>query len=163
GGVGGVGAPGGPRRPPPGGGLIERDKHPPLPPPLYPGATPPPPPAPNRSPNPGIPPQPPDKHGPMGEEHRGDKREGPRPRRRVLVSSADRVDVPIPYDYLILATGVRHSYFGHPEFEQFAPGLKSLADAVAIRNRILDAFEQAETEEDPRRHRDLLTFVLVGA
>jgi NADH:ubiquinone reductase (H+-translocating) len=58
---------------------------------------------------------------------------------------------------------VRHSYFGHNEFEKFAPGLKSLADAVAIRNKILQAFEQAEAEEDPSRHRDLLTFVLVGA
>jgi len=83
--------------------------------------------------------------------------------RYVIASSADRADVKIPYDYLILATGARHSYFGHDEFERFAPGLKSLADAVAIRNRILQAFEEAETEEDPRRHRDLLTFVLVGA
>ena len=81
----------------------------------------------------------------------------------VVASSADRADVKIPYDYLILATGARHSYFGHDEFERFAPGLKSLADAVAIRNRILHAFEEAEAEEDPRRHRDLLTFVLVGA
>ncbi len=81
----------------------------------------------------------------------------------VVASSADRADVKIPYDYLILATGARHSYFGHDEFERFAPGLKSLADAVAIRNRILQAFEEAEAEEDPRRHRDLLTFVLVGA
>jgi NADH dehydrogenase FAD-containing subunit len=83
--------------------------------------------------------------------------------RQVLARSADRVDMPLPYDYLILATGARHSYFGHEEFEQFAPGLKSLADAVGLRNRILEAFEQAEAEEDPRRHRDLLTFVLVGA
>src|SRR5215510_11388642 len=83
--------------------------------------------------------------------------------RQVFASSADRVDVPIPYDYLVLATGARHSYFDHEEFERFAPGLKSLADAVAIRNRILQAFEQAEAEEDPDRHRDLLTFVLVGA
>jgi NADH:ubiquinone reductase (H+-translocating) len=83
--------------------------------------------------------------------------------RYVVASSADRADVRIPYDYLILATGARHSYFGHQEFERFAPGLKSLADALAIRNRILQAFEQAEAEEDPRRHRDLLTFVLVGA
>src|ERR1700691_5018998 len=81
----------------------------------------------------------------------------------VLVSSADRVDVPITYDFLVVATGVTHSYFGHNEFEKFAPGLKSLADAVAIRNKILQAFEQAEAEEDPSRHRDLLTFVLVGA
>jgi NADH:ubiquinone reductase (H+-translocating) len=78
-------------------------------------------------------------------------------RRCVFVSSADRARVPLVYDYLILATGARHSYFGHPEFEQFAPGLKSLADAVAIRNRILRAFEQAEAEEDPSRHRELLT------
>jgi NADH:quinone reductase (non-electrogenic) len=84
-------------------------------------------------------------------------------KRLVLVDSADRQKVPLKYDYLVLATGVRHSYFGHPEFERFAPGLKSLADAVLIRNRILQAFEQAETEEDPARHRDLLTFVLVGA
>lgn len=83
--------------------------------------------------------------------------------RYVIASSADRREVQIPYDYLILATGVRHSYFGHDEFERFAPGLKSLADAEAIRNRILQAFEQAEAEEDPSRHRDLLTFVLVGA
>ena len=83
--------------------------------------------------------------------------------RCIFVNSADRQGVEIPYDYLILATGVRHSYFGHNEFERFAPGLKSLADAAAIRNKILQAFEQAEAEEDPSRHRDLLTFVLVGA
>jgi len=83
--------------------------------------------------------------------------------KHVSVNSADRTGVPIPYDFLILATGVTHSYFGHNEFEKFAPGLKSLADAVAIRNKILQAFEQAEAEEDPSRHRDLLTFVLVGA
>src|ERR1700719_1604074 len=81
----------------------------------------------------------------------------------VIVRDADREGVRIPYDYLILATGVTHSYFGHNEFEKFAPGLKSLADAVAIRNKILQAFEQAEAEEDPSRHRELLTFVLVGA
>ena len=84
-------------------------------------------------------------------------------RRCVFANSADREGVPLPYDYLILATGVRHSYFGHSEFEKFAPGLKSLADAVAIRNKILQGFEQAEAEEDTSRHRDLLTFVLVGA
>src|SRR5882757_2553059 len=83
--------------------------------------------------------------------------------RRVFVNTADREGVALPYDYLILATGVRHSYFGHDEFEKFAPGLKNLADAVSIRNKILQAFEQAEAEEDPGRHRDLLTFVLVGA
>ena len=83
--------------------------------------------------------------------------------KRVFVNSVDREGVPIAYDYLILATGSSHSYFGHPEFEKFAPGLKTLADAVAIRNRVLQAFEQAEAEEDPGRHRDILTFVLVGA
>jgi NADH dehydrogenase FAD-containing subunit len=82
--------------------------------------------------------------------------------RRVFVNTADREGVALPYDYLILATGVRHSYFGRNEFEKFAPGLKSLADAVAIRNKILHAFEQAEAEEDPSSHRNLLTFVLVG-
>src|SRR5215510_157395 len=56
----------------------------------------------------------------------------------VVVNTPDRTDVHIPYDSLILATGARHSYFGHNEFERFAPGLKSLADAVAIRNRILE-------------------------
>jgi len=81
----------------------------------------------------------------------------------VIASSADRSQVRIPYDYLVLATGQRHSYFGHDEFERFAPGLKSLADAVLLRNRVLQAFEQAEAEEDPAAHRDLLTFVLVGA
>ena len=81
----------------------------------------------------------------------------------VWVTDADRNCVPVAYDFLILATGVTHSYFGHNEFAEFAPGLKSLADAVAIRNKILQAFEQAEAEEDPARHRDLLTFVLVGA
>ena len=81
----------------------------------------------------------------------------------VWVNVKDRRCVPLQYDFLILATGVTHSYFGHNEFAEFAPGLKSLADAVAIRNKILQAFEQAEAEEDPARHRDLLTFVLVGA
>ena len=82
---------------------------------------------------------------------------------RVFVSDADRENVPIAYDYLILATGATHSYFGHNEFETFAPGLKSLADAEAARNKILQAFELAEAEDDPARHRDLLTFILVGA
>ena len=68
--------------------------------------------------------------------------------RCVFVNDADREHVPVPYDYLILATGVRPSYFGHNEFEKFAPSLKTLADAVGIRNKILSAFEQAEAEED---------------
>src|SRR5437016_5017939 len=83
--------------------------------------------------------------------------------RCVFVNDADREHVPVRYDYLILATGARHSYFGHNEFERFAPGLKSVADAVGIRNKILSAFEQAEAEENVDLHRDLLTFVLVGA
>jgi NADH:ubiquinone reductase (H+-translocating) len=82
--------------------------------------------------------------------------------RSITGNSADRKDVALPYDYLILATGVQQSYFGHPEYEQHAPGLKCLADAVALRNRILRAFELAEAEEDPALHQNLLTFVLVG-
>src|SRR5881397_2950745 len=81
----------------------------------------------------------------------------------VFVNDADREHVPVPYDYLVLATGARHSYFGHNEFEKFAPGLKSVADAVGIRNKILSAFERSEAEENVDLHRDLLTFVLVGA
>jgi NADH dehydrogenase FAD-containing subunit len=84
-------------------------------------------------------------------------------RKLVTVSNADQEAVPVAYDYLILASGATHSYFGHEEFEKFAPGLKSLADAESSRNKILQAFEQAEAEEDPSRHLDLLTFVLVGA
>jgi len=83
--------------------------------------------------------------------------------RQIFVSDVDRKGIPLSYDSLILATGAQQSYFGHDEFERYAPGLKSLADAVAVRNKILKAFEQAEAEEDPSRHRDLLTFVLVGA
>jgi NADH:ubiquinone reductase (H+-translocating) len=83
--------------------------------------------------------------------------------KQVLVNNEDRVAVPVSYDYLILATGQTHSYFGHDEYQRYAPGLKSLADAVAMRNKILTAFEMAEAEEDPARHRDLLTFILVGA
>jgi len=81
----------------------------------------------------------------------------------VFFNDADRENVPVPYDYLVLATGVTQSYFGHNEFARYAPGLKTLVDAVAVRNKVLQAFEQAEAEEDPSRHRDLLTFILVGA
>src|SRR5246500_3889445 len=83
--------------------------------------------------------------------------------RQVLVDNVDRKGIRLPYDSLILATGAQHSYFGHNEFERYAPGLKSLADAVSVRNKVLNAFEQAEAEEDPSGHQDLLTFVLVGA
>jgi NADH dehydrogenase len=83
--------------------------------------------------------------------------------RTITADSEDRKDVTLSYDYLILATGAQQSYFGHDEFEKYAPGLKSLSDAVAIRNKILRAFELAEAEEDPATHKSLLTFVLVGA
>jgi len=83
--------------------------------------------------------------------------------RRVLVDYMGRRDTPFEYDYLILATGASHSYFGHDEFAQFAPGMKTLADAESVRAKVLKAFETAEIEDDPSNHRDLLTFVLVGA
>ena len=92
---------------------------------------------------------------------------------RVLLAEAVSVDLPdrrlvlkdgsIPYDYLILATGARHAYFGHDDWEANAPGLKSLEDALEIRRRILLAFERAERELDEPRRRALLTFVIVGA
>ena len=69
----------------------------------------------------------------------------------------------LPYDTLVLATGARHAYFGHDEWEPFAPGLKTLEDATTLRRRILVAFERAERESDPQRRAALLTFVIVGA
>ncbi len=69
----------------------------------------------------------------------------------------------VPYDYLIVATGARHSYFGHDEWEAYAPGLKTIPDATAIRRQILLAFEAAEIEPDLEKRCALLTFVLVGA
>src|SRR3954454_17181392 len=66
------------------------------------------------------------------------------------------------YDYLVLALGGVTSYFGHPEWEQFAPGLKSLDDAIRIRRKILLAFEKAEREADAKRRDVLLTIVVVG-
>ena len=66
------------------------------------------------------------------------------------------------YDTLVLATGARHAYFGHDEWEPYAPGLKTLEDATAIRRRILLSFERAERETDPTRRAALLTFVIVG-
>ena len=71
-------------------------------------------------------------------------------------------DLHLSYDYLILATGARHSYFGHPEWERLAPGLKSLEDAVEIRRRILLAFEYAEKISDPTTRAAAMTFVIVG-
>jgi NADH dehydrogenase len=71
-------------------------------------------------------------------------------------------DLNVQYDYLILATGARHSYFGHPEWERLAPGLKSLEDAVEIRRRILLAFEYAEKISDPAARAAAMTFVIIG-
>jgi NADH dehydrogenase len=71
-------------------------------------------------------------------------------------------DLELAYDYLILATGARHSYFGHPEWEPLAPGLKSLEDAVEIRRRILLAFEYAEKTNDEAARRAAMTFVIIG-
>ena len=68
----------------------------------------------------------------------------------------------IAYDTLIVATGAHHTYFGHDEWAQVAPGLKTIEDATEIRRRILIAFEAAEREADPERRREWMTFVLVG-
>src|SRR5580692_7393387 len=81
----------------------------------------------------------------------------------VYASDEDHKDAALGYDILVIATGVAHSYFGHDEFAEFAPGLKGLADAVRIRNKVLKAFELAEAEDDPSRQQAFLTFVLVGA
>ena len=78
--------------------------------------------------------------------------------KRVLLEDGDTV----PYDTLVLATGARHAYFGHDEWEPFAPGLKTLEDATTMRRRILVAFERAEREHDPARRAALLTFVIIG-
>jgi NADH:ubiquinone reductase (H+-translocating) len=69
----------------------------------------------------------------------------------------------LPYDILVLATGARHAYFGHDEWEAFAPGLKTLEDATTLRRHILVAFERAEREGDAQQHAALLTFVIIGA
>jgi NADH dehydrogenase len=69
----------------------------------------------------------------------------------------------IPYDHLLIATGARHSYFGHDDWEANAPGIKSIDDATRVRAKILLAFERAEVEPDEAARRALLTFVIVGA
>ncbi len=69
----------------------------------------------------------------------------------------------VPYDTLIIATGVRHSYFGNDGWEEIAPGLKTIEDALRIRAKVLSAFESAELEDDPARRAALLSFVIVGA
>ena len=78
--------------------------------------------------------------------------------RRAILDGGDQV----PYDYLVLAAGAAHAYFGHPEWAARAPGLKTLDDALEMRRRMLVAFEAAERETDPDRQRRLLTFVIVG-
>jgi NADH dehydrogenase len=79
-------------------------------------------------------------------------------RRTVLLEDGDAIG----YDTLVVATGARHAYFGHDEWEPHAPGLKTLEDATSIRRRVLLAFEHAEREPDPERRRAWLTFVIVG-
>jgi NADH:ubiquinone reductase (H+-translocating) len=91
---------------------------------------------------------------------------------RVLLAEAVGVDLArksviladgtLPYDYLVLATGATHAYFGHDEYARFAPGLKSIEDALEIRRRVLLAFERAERATDPALRRAYLTFVVVG-
>jgi NADH dehydrogenase len=82
-------------------------------------------------------------------------------RREVVVDHRDHADT-LGYDFLILATGAGHAYFGHDDWASLAPGLKSLEDALEIRRRILLAFEEADREEDPARQQALLTFIVVG-
>lgn len=78
--------------------------------------------------------------------------------RKVLLDSGE-----VPYDFLIVATGATHSYFGRDDWARFAPGLKTIEDALEIRRRVLLAFEMAERETDPERRQAWLTFVVVGA
>ena len=80
----------------------------------------------------------------------------------VTVRSLDRISA-FAYDSLIVAAGADQSYFGHDEFAEFAPGLKTIDDALELRGRILGAFEQAELSDDPEERARLLTFVVVGA
>src|SRR5262245_41996874 len=90
----------------------------------------------------------------------------------VILAEAEGVDLEkkeviladgrVPYDYLIVAAGATHAYFGHDEWAEAAPGLKSLEDALTIRSRILNAFEEAERETDPECRKALMTFVIVG-
>jgi NADH dehydrogenase len=83
------------------------------------------------------------------------------PERRVIAIDAEPYE--IAYDYLIVAAGARHAYFGHPEWEDLAPGLKSIGDAIELRQRILIAFERAEEAMTDAERDAWLTFVIVGA
>jgi len=80
------------------------------------------------------------------------------PAARMVLTDRD----PLSYDYLIVATGATHAYFGHPDWERWAPGLKTLDDALDMRRRVLLAFEAAERESDPEAQQRLLTFVIIG-
>ncbi len=79
--------------------------------------------------------------------------------KKVYLKNKDTYD----FDYLIVATGTRHSYFGNDTWEKFAPGLKNITDALKIRERILLSFERAEVEDEPEKQRAYLTFVIIGA
>jgi NADH dehydrogenase len=81
---------------------------------------------------------------------------------RVLLLDRTGHDHAVPYDYLVLATGARFNYFGYNEWARFAPGPKSLSDALAIRHKILCAFEAAELETNPEQRQAYLTFIIVG-
>ncbi|MEO8197952.1 MAG: NAD(P)/FAD-dependent oxidoreductase [Thermoanaerobaculia bacterium] len=83
--------------------------------------------------------------------------------RQVRLAVPERGEVLVDYDFLVVATGVGPSYFGHDEFAPFAPGLKTIEDATAVRAAVLGAFERAELQASPADRADLLTFVLVGA
>ena len=83
--------------------------------------------------------------------------------RRVLARRVGGDTIEFGYDDLIVAGGVQQSYFGHPEFARWAPGMKTISDALAIRRRIYGAFEMANTTTDPEERRTYLTFALVGA
>src|SRR5205814_5674543 len=84
-------------------------------------------------------------------------------RQRVLARRPLGKQVEFGYDYLILAAGVRQSYFGHDEYTPIAPGMKTIEDALKIRRRVFGAFEMAETAEDPAERARWHTFALVGA
>ena len=84
-------------------------------------------------------------------------------RRRVLATRPLGQQLEFGYDYVIVATGMQQSYFGHDEFAQWAPGMKSIEDALTIRRRVFGAFEMAESATDPAERRHWLTFALVGA
>lgn len=85
-----------------------------------------------------------------------------RERRTVILEEGELGTRSVEYDILVLATGARHAYFGHDDWESVAPGLKTIDDATAIRRRILTAFERAEQVDDPAERRRLLTFVVIG-